>query len=114
MLNEQFGPSIRLLILDLFLENPTELMNLREIARKVDINPGSISRVLPQLVGENQFLEQIMISKERAVYRLNTKSEVIKSLQDCHKKLQHVISSTGLNSRGHDEQFELRHRENTT
>lgn len=96
MLNEIFGPSIRLLILDLFLENPTELMNSREIARKADKNPGSISRVLPQLV-EQRFVEQVMVSKERAVYRLNANNEVVKLTRDFHTKLQttnHPISGS--------------------
>jgi len=50
VLNELFGPSIRLLVLDLFLENPDRLMNLREVARLLGKNPGSVSRVLPRLV----------------------------------------------------------------
>ena len=89
MLNELFGPSIHLLVLDLFLEHPAELMNLREIARKVEKNPGSISRVLPRVV-EQGWLDQVMVSKERAVYRLNMEYEVVKLLLDFRRKLQNV------------------------
>ena len=52
MFNEVFGPSIYLLILDNFLDNPEEFVNLREIARSIDKNPGSVSRVIPRLVEE--------------------------------------------------------------
>lgn len=89
MLNKLFGPSIHLLMLDLFLEHPAELMNLREIARKVEKNPGSISRVLPRLVAQG-WLDQVMVSKERAVYRLNTEYKIVKLLQDFRRKLQDV------------------------
>ncbi|HUS79174.1 MAG TPA: hypothetical protein VM050_11020 [Patescibacteria group bacterium] len=34
----------------MFLENPDEWMNLREVARRVDKNPGSISPVMPSLL----------------------------------------------------------------
>lgn len=87
MLNELFGPSIRLLVLDLFLEKPDTLMNLREIARMVNKNPGSISRVMPRLLEEG-FLEQHKVGKVTYAYRLNTENEVVKLLIDFGKKLR--------------------------
>ena len=87
MFNELFGPSIRLLVLDLFLENPERLMNLKEIARIVEKNLGSVSRVIPRLLKDG-FLEQHKIGKVIYAYRLNTKNELVKLLIDFHKKLK--------------------------
>jgi len=84
-----FGPSIYLLILDMFLDNPTEFINLREISRRVDKNPGSISRVLPRLV-ERGFLEQIQVGKATYAYRLNTVDPLVRILQESREKLQEL------------------------
>lgn len=89
MLNELFGPSIHLLVLDLFLRNPEKLMNLREIARMVEKNPGSISRVVPRLV-ENGFLQQVKVGKVMYAYHLNTQNEIVKLLMDFCMKLQKI------------------------
>ena len=97
MFNELFGPSIRLLVLDCFLENPEKLMNLREVARMVDKNPGSISRVMPRLLKEG-FLEQHKVGKVTYAYCLNTENEVVKLLIDFRKKLQIYKSKAETNS----------------
>jgi len=86
MLSEIFGPSIYLLVLDLFLENPEDLMNLREIARRVEKNPGSISPVMPILV-ERGLVKGTKVGKVMVVYQLNTESEVVNLLMDFWKKL---------------------------
>ena len=96
MFNELFGPSIRLLVLDLFLENPESLMNLREIARRVNKNPGSVSRVMPRLVKEG-FLKQHKVGKVIYAYSLNTENELVKLLIDFHKKLLQLYKSKNLN-----------------
>jgi phage regulator Rha-like protein len=87
MFNKLFGPSLNLLILDMFIENPDEYMNIREIARMVDKNPGSISRTVPQLV-EQELLEQVRVGKNIYAYHLNTNSELVKLLMEFHTKLQ--------------------------
>ena len=79
MFNEIFGPSIQLLVLDMFIEEPKSLMNLREIARRIDKNPGSVSRVMSRLV-EQQLISRDKIGKVTHVYSLNTKSEIVKAL----------------------------------
>ena len=89
MLNELFGPSIHLLILDLFLENPGDLMNLREVARRIEKNPGSISRVIPLLV-ENGVLEQVRVGENRHVYRLNSDNKIVEVLKDFFIKLKEL------------------------
>ena len=94
MFNELFGPSIRLLVLDLFLENPESLMNLREIARRVNKNPGSVSRVLPRLIKDG-LLEQYKVGKVIYAYRLNTNNELVKLLIDFRKKLLQLYKSKG-------------------
>ncbi len=87
MFNKLFGPSINLLILDMLVENPESYMNVREIARMVDKNPGSISRTLPQLV-ELGLLDQVRVGKNIYAYHLNTDSEVVKLLLEFHTRLQ--------------------------
>ena len=87
MINKIFGPSIHLLVLDLFLEDGDELLNLREVARRVDKNPGSISRVMPTLI-ENGFVEQIQVGKNTYVYRLNKEDETVKLILEFSKNLR--------------------------
>jgi len=84
--NKLFGPSIHLMILDMFLENPEEYMNVREIARQIEKNPGSVSRVLPRLV-EEELLEQIQVGKGIFVYHLNTESKLVQTIIEFNKKL---------------------------
>lgn len=79
VLNELLGPSIFLLVLDLLLEYPSQWMNLREIARRVDKNPGSISPVMPTLV-ERGLVEDCRVGKVSVAYRLNTENEKIRAL----------------------------------
>lgn len=94
VLNELFGPSIRLLVLDLFLENPDRLMNLREVARLLGKNPGSVSRVLPRLV-EDGLLEQVKIGKNIYAYRLNLENEVVRLLQEFQSRLKQLRIKEG-------------------
>ena len=90
MFNKLFGPSINLLILDMFLENPDKYMNIREVARMVDKNPGSISRTIPQLV-ELELLEQISVGKNINAYHLNTGSEIVGLLMEFHSRLRGLV-----------------------
>jgi uncharacterized membrane protein len=69
-LNKLLGPSIFLLILDLFLEQPDQMMNLREIARQVNI------------------LQGCKVGKVTIIYQLNHKNPKIKTLQEMRKRLQ--------------------------
>ncbi len=86
MFNKLFGPSINLLILDMFLANPDKYMNVREVARMVDKNPGSISRVLPQLV-EQGLLKQVKVGKNIYAYHLNSGSRTVALLVEFNAKL---------------------------
>ncbi len=88
-LNKLFGPSIRLLVLELFIENPDRLMNLREVARLLEKNPGSVARVLPRLV-EDGLVEQIRVGKNIYAYRLNRENEVVKLLLEFHSRLKQL------------------------
>jgi len=90
-LNTIFGPSIFLLVLDLFVNNPDDLMNLREIARRVDKNPGSVSPIMPRLV-ERDMLIQTKIGKVSYVYQLNSNNEIIQLLFEFNNKLQELQS----------------------
>jgi len=97
LLNKLFGPSIFLLVLDLFLDNPRELMNLREIARRVNKNPGSISRVMPLLV-ERGLVEEIKIGKKVRAYRLNVENQLVQVLIEFNQKLKNINLNSHHNS----------------
>jgi DNA-binding IclR family transcriptional regulator len=79
-LDELLGPSKHLKLLDLFLQNPEELMNLREIARRLDKNPGSIAHVLPVLVDKN-YITSTRIGTKVVAYKLNHENKIIKQLK---------------------------------
>ena len=87
LLNELLGPSIFLLVLDMFLEYPNQWMNLREIARRVDKNPGSISPVMPTLV-EKGLIQDCKVGKVSVVYRLNNTSKNVQALMTLRKTLK--------------------------
>jgi len=89
ILYKYFGPSIYLLVLDMFIENPDKIINLREISRLVNKNPGSVTRVLSKLV-KNEFLKQIKIGKVSYVYSLNIENEKVKLLIEFYKKLKEI------------------------
>jgi len=91
--NKLFGPSIHLMILDMFLENPEEYMNVREISRQIDKNPGSVSRILPRLT-EKEYLDQIQVGKNMYAYHLNTGSEVVELLIEFREKLMKIEAKT--------------------
>ncbi len=89
MFNEIFGPSIYLLLLDQFLENPDMMANQREFARMISKNPGSISRVMPRLLNEG-IVEQIKVGKVMYAYRLNKKKDFVKLLMETHRRLKDI------------------------
>jgi len=86
-LNETLGPSIFLLLLDLFIDNPDQWMNLREIARRVNKNPGSISSAVKTLL-ERGFITDCKVGKVTVVYELNSESEKVKALLNLRNELK--------------------------
>jgi hypothetical protein len=88
MFNQVFGPSIYLLILDYFLSNPNQLVNLREIARSIGKNPGSVSRVVPRLI-EEKYVEQIPVGN-MYVFKLNNNNNIVQVLLEFRDKLEGV------------------------
>lgn len=87
MFNKLFGPSIYLTVLDLFLKKQESMMNLREIARMVGKNPGSVSRVMPRLL-EAGLVKQIRVGKKMYAYHLNKENETTKLIIEFHEKLR--------------------------
>jgi len=87
LLNELLGPSIFLLVLDMFLEYPGQWMNLREIARRVNKNPGSISPVIGGLV-ERGLVTDCKVGKVSVVYQLNCDNEKVRALMTFRKTLK--------------------------
>jgi DNA-binding MarR family transcriptional regulator len=86
-LNSIFGPSLFLLVLDLFLQNPEEYMNLREISRRINKKPGSVSRALPRLVDRN-YVTATRIGAKIIAYKLNKEEKIIQHLLEFQEKLR--------------------------
>ena len=86
-LDELLGPSKYLETIDLFLQNPEEMMNLREIARRLNKNPGSLTTVLPVLVNRD-YLTHTKIGTKIVAYKLNNDNKIIKQLQKLIRNLK--------------------------
>ena len=86
-LNELLGPSKYLIVLDLFLQNSEEFMNLREIARRINKNPASVMKVLPSLVNRN-YISRTKIGAKVVAYRLNKDNKKVKLLLELLQKLE--------------------------
>ena len=87
VLNETLGPSIFLLVLDILLEYPNQWMNLREIARMVGKNPGSVSPVMPTLL-ERGLVTDCKIGKVSVAYKLKTENEKAQALMSLWNALK--------------------------
>jgi len=85
-LNDLLGPSIMLLVLDMLIDNPNQWMNLREIARRIDKNPGSVSPVMPGLL-ERGLVTGCKVGKVSVVYQLKRSNPQVKALIDFKKSL---------------------------
>lgn len=86
-LNELLGPSIHILVLDLFLEYPGQWMNTREIARRVNKSPGSVSRAIEKLL-KRKLVTDCKVGKVSVVYQLNYNNEKVQALMALRKALE--------------------------
>jgi len=86
-LNDLFGPSKYLIVLDLFIQNSEEFMNLREIARRIGKNPASVMKVLPSLVNKN-YITLTRIGAKVVAYKLNKENKKVKLLLKFLEKLE--------------------------
>lgn len=93
ILNKLLGPSIFLLVLDMFLDNPRQWMNLREVARRIEKNPGSISPVMPTLL-ERGLVTGCKVGKVSIVYQLKYANETVQALM----KLRNTLKRLDANS----------------
>ncbi len=84
--NSVFGPSIFLLILDMFLDYPNDLVNIREVSRRINKNPGSVSPVIPRLL-DRKLIKGIKIGKKITAFQLNKENETVKHLIELHNKM---------------------------
>jgi DNA-binding IclR family transcriptional regulator len=85
--NDLLGPSLFLLVLDLFLRNPEEYMNLREVSRRVNKRAGSVSRVLPRLV-EREYVTATKIGAKIVAYKLNQENKIVEHFLDLQEKIK--------------------------
>lgn len=86
-LNDLLGPSKYLIVLDLFLQNPEEFMNLREIARRIGKNPASVMKVLPSLVNR-KYITRTRIGAKVVAYKLNKDNRIVKLLLEFLEKFE--------------------------
>ena len=86
-LNALLGPSIILEVLDLMLDNPDELFNVREIARRTGRSPGAISRTIPLLL-KRKLIKKYKVGKSMMVYGVNKENIVINKLIELKKVLE--------------------------
>jgi len=89
--NDLFGPSIFLMVLDLFLENPRDLMNVREVARRLGKNPGSISRHLPLLVDKN-YITRTRVGEKIIAYQLDQNNKIVQLFLEFYEKFEEINS----------------------
>ncbi|MCK4438678.1 hypothetical protein KAV47_06360 [Candidatus Bathyarchaeota archaeon] len=85
-LNDLLGPSIMLLVLDMLIDDPNQWMNLREIARRIDKNPGSVSPVMPELL-RRDLVMGCKVGKVSVVYQLNRGNPQVEALIEFKKTL---------------------------
>lgn len=85
-INDLLGPSIMMLVLDMLIDNPRQWMNLREIARRIDKNPGSVSPVMPELL-ERGLVTGCKVGKVSVVYQLDRNNPKVKALIEFKKSL---------------------------
>jgi DNA-binding Lrp family transcriptional regulator len=85
-INDLLGPSIMMLVLDMLIDNPRQWMNLREIARRIDKNPGSVSPVMPELL-ERGLVTGCKVGKVSVVYQLNRGNPKVRALIEFKKSL---------------------------
>jgi len=85
-INDLLGPSIMLLVLDMLIDDPDQWMNLREIARRIDKNPGSVSPVMPELLRRG-LVTGCKVGKVSVVYQLNIGNPQVEALIDFKKSL---------------------------
>ncbi len=88
-LHKYLGPSIYLLILDLFLENPGEFYTLTEVSRRIGKKPGSVSPILPYLV-EKELLNKKKVGKVSFVYYLNLDNQVVSIFRDTINRIEMI------------------------
>ena len=86
-LNQLLGPSNYLLVLEMFMENPSQWMNLREIARRVNKNPGSISHVVKNLLKRGLIVD-CKVGLVSAVYQLNYNDDKVHALLNLRNALK--------------------------
>lgn len=86
-LNALLGPSIILEVLDLMLDSPDELFNVREIARRTGRSPGAISRTIPLLL-KRGLVKKYKVGKSMMVYGVNKENVVVNKLMELKEILE--------------------------
>ena len=86
-LNDLLGPSIILEVLDLMLDSPEELFNIREIARRTGRSPGAISRTMPLLL-KRGLVKKYRVGRMMVVYGLNKENVLVGKLVELKELIE--------------------------
>ncbi|KXB02046.1 hypothetical protein AKJ44_01520 [candidate division MSBL1 archaeon SCGC-AAA261F17] len=88
MLENIFGRTTTVKIVEAFLkkENRSRWMNLREVSRHSQTNPGTVSRNIHVLV-ENEILVEERPSEWSRIFKLNTDNKYVLLMIEFYEKL---------------------------
>ncbi len=81
-----FGPTIRVRLIEYFLEHPDSVIYLTELSRIVGASHSSVSRVIQPLIDIN-LIQEIPLAGRLRFFRLNSNSDIAKFLLSFYKSL---------------------------
>ncbi|RLE66056.1 MAG: hypothetical protein DRJ38_02585 [Thermoprotei archaeon] len=90
ILDRVFVKTLYMEVLETFLENPSTVMSISEISRKLNKNVGSIFRIIPELKKRN-IVEELQVSPKRYAYRLNLDDPMVVRLYEFYISLRKTI-----------------------
>ncbi|MGQ4833280.1 MAG: winged helix-turn-helix domain-containing protein [Candidatus Asgardarchaeia archaeon] len=81
-----FGSTIRVRLIEYFLEHPDSIIYLTELSRVLGVSHSSVSRVIQPLIDMN-LIEEIPLAGRLRFFRLNLNSRIAKFLLSFYKTL---------------------------
>lgn len=86
VLTSIFGSTIRVKVIEYFLENPKSMIYLTELARALGVSHSSISRVIQPLIDMN-IISEFQLANRLRFFKLNMNSDIAKFLLNFYKTL---------------------------
>ena len=81
-----FGSTIRVRLIEYFLEHPDSVIYLTELSRILGASHSSVSRVIQPLIDIN-LIQEIPLAGRLRFFRLNSNSDIAKFLLSFYKSL---------------------------